>query len=193
LLALLLLGLFASVGCGSTTPFVWVQNLPDNEIAAPRGAVERGDRILVVIQGHEPLSGEFVVRDDGTFAHPLLGPQAVVGLTPQQIAERTAKNLKGMVIDPRVSVSLVALHPSKVSVLGEVHTPGIYDLDPDDNVLTLLARAGGLSEFADKQSIYVVRKAPKLERIRFTFKGLTTPESKSTLFRLNDRDVIVVE
>jgi polysaccharide export outer membrane protein len=63
----------------------------------------------------------------------------------------------------------------------------------DDSILSAIANAGGFTDFADEDSIYVVRKEPHLLRIRFRLRDLAGAEAVSARFRLNDNDVIVVE
>ena len=59
--------------------------------------------------------------------------------------------------------------------------------------LFLNAQGGGLTEFADEDDIYVVRKYPSLTRIRFRYQDLVGGVGKSVTFVLRDGDVVVVE
>jgi polysaccharide export outer membrane protein len=90
-------------------------------------------------------------------------------------------------------VSVTKRRPIRVSVLGEVKQPGRFELEYDESLLSAVARGGGLTEYADRDSIYVVRREPHLLRIRFRFRDLAGPEAISARFRLNDGDVVVVE
>ena len=74
-----------------------------------------------------------------------------------------------------------------------VQRAGRFEMQFDEGILAALANAGGLNEFADSDSIYVVRREPHLLRIRFRLRDLAGPEAISARFRLNDSDVIVVE
>ena len=51
---------------------------------------------------------------------------------------------------------------------------------------------GGLTDFAHKDRIFVVRKLPTAVRIRFTFQSLTDTGAASR-FRMQQGDIIVVE
>jgi polysaccharide export outer membrane protein len=59
-------------------------------------------------------------------------------------------------------------------------------------VLQSLAAAGGFTEYADRDAIYVVRGAAS-PRIRFTFSALVRGEGRAAAFRLRAGDVVVVE
>jgi polysaccharide export outer membrane protein len=77
-------------------------------------------------------------------------------------------------------------------VLGEVKTPGRYDLAEGEGVLHALARAGGLTEFADPDLVFVVRSDAS-RRIRFRYGDLAVAEPASARFQLRNGDVVVVE
>jgi polysaccharide export outer membrane protein len=60
-------------------------------------------------------------------------------------------------------------------------------------VADALAAAGGLTNFAHKDRIYVVRSSPQQIRIHFTYDALTKGIGRAPLFRLRAGDVVVVE
>jgi polysaccharide export outer membrane protein len=92
-----------------------------------------------------------------------------------------------------VTISLEEPKALSVPVLGEVTKPGTYPLDADCTVLHALAAAGGLTEFAAKDRIFVVRTGPKPLRIRFTYGLLTQAQGHAASFRLRTGDVVVAE
>jgi polysaccharide export outer membrane protein len=104
-----------------------------------------GDSITVQVYGQPDMTSTVYVADDGTVHVPLAGNVAVGGATSVQAAQRIAQALKsgGYFVDPVVTVSLVQTRSERVSVLGEVRTPGTYAIDPSTTVFDLLAQAGG--------------------------------------------------
>jgi len=61
-------------------------------------------------------------------------------------------------------------------------------------VMSALATAGWLSEFANKDRIFVIRtEGTTIQRIRFRAADLTAAEPHAIGFRLQDGDVVVVE
>jgi protein involved in polysaccharide export with SLBB domain len=78
-------------------------------------------------------------------------------------------------------------------VLGEVKTPGRFTLNNNEGMLDLLARAGGLSMFANEDAIYVIQRANPGPRIRFRYSDLVAADPASLRFRLHDGDVVIVE
>ena len=83
--------------------------------------------------------------------------------------------------------------PLSISVLGEVTKPGVQTLPPNAGVADALAAAGGLTPFAHRNRIFVVRARPAPIRIHFTYDTLTKGAGRAPLFRLQPGDVVVVE
>lgn len=181
----------ASAGCASSAPFTWVGNLPAEEASTP--VIQPGDQISVVVRKHAELWGTFPVHNNGYYVQPLVGHIPVAGLTPQQAAERVAKSVRGIATDPEVSVAIATPRPIQVSVLGEVNTSGRFEIQPTQSVLDVLALAGGLSEYAKSDQIYVIRRSPSVVRVRFRYEDLTAGDPRSVTFLLRQGDVIVVE
>ena len=190
--AVLLLVLTMAGGCAHEPQFVWVQDLA----AAPEPAnpiIRARDTILVEVVAQPSLSGEFVVRDDGYFLEPMVGSIKVAEQTPAQVARRLEDRLKELVVAPVVSVWIARNPPIRVGVVGEVKTPGSYELTRDRGVMAALAAAGWLTEFAHDDRVFVVRKAGHETRIRFKVCDLTGAESHAVGFHLADGDAVVVE
>ncbi len=57
----------------------------------------------------------------------------------------------------------------------------------------VLAIGGGLTDYASRDSIYVVRQQPAPARIRFTYLAVSRSEGAVGAFRLHAGDVVVVE
>jgi polysaccharide export outer membrane protein len=179
------------LGCAHEERFAWAADLP-NKDSASEPTVHSRDTILVEVDKQITLSGEFVVRDDGHYTQPMVGSIRVAGMTTRQVAAEVAVALKDVVITPVVSVWITKSPPIRVSVVGEVKTPGIYEMTRERNLLTILAQAGWLTEFAHQDRVFVVR-AGSNERVRFRVRELTTAEPFAAQFLLADADVVVVE
>jgi len=80
-----------------------------------------------------------------------------------------------------------------VPVLGEVGKPGQYTLERGAGLLEALAAAGGLTEYAHRDAIFVLRREPAAARIRVRFESLARGEARASAFRLKPGDSIVVE
>ena len=61
------------------------------------------------------------------------------------------------------------VHSVKVTVLGEVRTPGRYELKSRSTVLDVLAMAGGMTDYAERERIVVLRQqGASTEQIPFS-------------------------
>jgi polysaccharide export outer membrane protein len=149
------------------------------------------DTLLVLVRNQAALSGEFVVRDDGAYLQPTVGNVSVAGKAPSAVGAELAVRLKDMIVKPDVSVEILKIAPIHIDVVGEVKTPGAYDLTRDRGVIAALAAAGWLTDFARSDRIFVVRGTDY--RIRFQASALTSAEPHAAAFRLHDGDVVVVE
>jgi polysaccharide export outer membrane protein len=124
---------------------------------------------------------------------PLVGPIRVSGLTPPEVAKRLADLLDGIVVDPLVAVTIVSPASLTIGVLGEVQKSGSLSVPYGTNMLDLMARVSGLTQFADQDSIYVIRSKPRPVRVRFRYENLIGGDPRSLSFKLRDGDIVHVE
>lgn len=186
--------LLGAAGCGSGGPYVWVdQRPPDPASAGDRTLIGPGDVVEVQVYGDESMSTRGRVLADGTLTVPVLGPVQVAGKRSEELATSLEEQLKRYVTVPKVTV-LIQESLFSVAVIGEVRQPGVVELVAPATVLQALARAGGLTEFADSSGIFVLRnKGNGAERIRFKYSALVQGQPAAIGFHLKPRDVLVVE
>jgi polysaccharide biosynthesis/export protein len=179
----------AALGCGTEHAFRWVQDL---QIVASDGALR--DTILVSVKNQPALSGEFLVGDRGEYSQPTVGTVSVGGKTTAMVVAELQNSLTGVLVKPEVTVSIIKIAAVRVNVVGEVKTPGSYELTRSRGIMSALATAGWLTEFANKNRIFVIRtEGTGIQRIRFRAAELTAAEPHAIGFRLQDGDVVVVE
>ena len=180
-------------GCKHAGPYTWVDEVPaEPEVAEYQ--IMRGDTLSVRVFGQEAMSSRSRVREDGKISLPFLQDVEVVGYTPPVLAAQLQTRLKDFFANPVVTVALEEPRPFTVSVMGEVARPGMVQLErANPGLLPALASAGGLTPFADKDAIFVLRAGTPPRRIRFKYESLTTTEGRAATFRLQSGDVVVVE
>ena len=121
--------------------------------------------VLIITVWKEPtLSGTILVRPDGMISLALLGDVQASGLTPLQLADQISSKLKKYIQDPNVSVVISQIHSKVVYLLGEVIKRGPVDMTPGMTVLQAIASAGGLTDFANKKKIYILRSDSGAQR-----------------------------
>jgi len=117
-----------------------------------------GDQLEVVIWKEPSVSGPVKVRPDGFITLPLINEIQAVGLSTAQLRETLQKKYKDFIKDPFVTIRVQQIMSSEIFLIGEVSNPGAYPAIGNDSLLQLLTRAGGLSIFADRDDIRVVRR-----------------------------------
>lgn len=130
------------------------------------------------------------VRPDGKVSIPLVNDVTAAGLTPMELRDLLTTKLSEYVQNPDVSVVVREIRSLKVSVIGEVRTPGRYDLKGPFTVLDALAQAGGFTEFAARKKITVLRgTGANLQRLPFNFVAAV---SQGENLLLQPGDIVVV-
>lgn len=174
--------------------FVWVDSYQ-----APPQPVQRvyvigpGDQLSVRVFNQDAMSARPRVRADGRISLPFLNDVSAAGQTTATLAEQIQARLKEFIVNPVVTVSLEEPKPFEVYVVGEVARAGRYPLDSNATVLQAIAAAGGLTDYAKRDRIFVVRQEPAPARIRFRFEALSRLEGKASTFRLKPGDTVVAE
>jgi polysaccharide export outer membrane protein len=127
--------------------------------SAPADYVVGPDDVLsIVFWRDKDLSAEVVVRPDGRISLPLLNDVPAAGLTPDQLRALLTTEARRYVEEPTVTVIVKQINSRRVYITGQVEKPGPYPLTAPTSVLQLIALAGGLKEFADREHIIILRK-----------------------------------
>lgn len=140
-------------------------------VAAPVGYVIGPDDVLGIIFWREKdLSGDVVVRPDGRISVPLINEIIAAGLTPEQLREKLNTQAERYVQDPNVAVVVKQINSRRVFITGQVNKPGTYALSDRMTVVQLIALAGGLADYADKENIVVMRTEKRPDGSPWSFK-----------------------
>jgi len=149
------------------------------------------DVLFIHVWREELLTRQVPVRMDGKISLPVVNDVQAAGLTPLQLKETLAKQLKEFVDNPEVSVIVMEANSYKVFVSGEVRTPGVYRLRAETTILEVIPMAGGFTEWADKSDITIISKENgKEKRIRANYNRIV--KGKDPAVKLKAGDVIVV-
>jgi polysaccharide biosynthesis/export protein len=153
------------------------------------------DVIEIAVWNNEAVSRTVPVRPDGKISLQLINDVQAAGLTPMQLRATLAEALVAYVQNPEVSVIVREVHSFKVSVMGEVKEPGRFDLTGRVTVLDVLAMAKGLTQYADKNKIAVLRREQGVTRtIPVEYQRLVSSESTNGRenFFVQPDDIVVV-
>jgi polysaccharide export outer membrane protein len=117
-----------------------------------------GDTLGIVLWKEPTLSGTVKVRPDGYVTLPLVNEVQVTGLTTGDLRKVLEEKYKQYITDPFVSIRVESISSVEVFLVGQVTKPGAYPLSGNESLLQVLTRAGGLTIFADRDEIRVVRR-----------------------------------
>ena len=151
------------------------------------------DRLRVDVWNHGELSGSVTVRPDGMITVPLAGDVLADGLTPSRLAEHLKGVLAEFVKDPVVTVIVEEIKHYKIYVIGEINSQGVVELTRPTRLLQVIAQSGGLTTFADKSNITIVRYDGANEvRIRVDYRKVLNGQQPEMNLELKPGDTIIV-
>lgn len=171
-------------GCATSKQIRYFQNIDEVQLRTPKtdyqAKIKKDDRLVIVVSGPdktvtapynltlgenqtstgsanpENATLSYLVDPDGNITFPILGDIHVEGMTRNELTEYLVNEIGKDVKDPIV---YVAFKNYKITILGEVRTPGTYTFDSEKvNVLQALGRAGDLNLSALRDEIILLRE-----------------------------------
>lgn len=199
--------LISITSCVSKKNMVYFQNdeIISNELLknyAPK--IQTDDILSIIVSASEPESAmkfnltqgaqtaaiTYLVDLNGTITFPELGEISVVGLTSNELKNKLIEKLKVYIKKPIVNIHLENF---RVSILGEVNSPGSFNLSNEKvSIPEAIAMAGDLSIQGKRKNILLIRKnGEKIESIRLDL----TDKSifNSPYYYLAQNDILYVE
>ncbi len=124
--------------------------------APPEYRLTAGDKVRVVVFGHDDLSGEFELDGAGRLSLPLIRVVDAAGLSTSDLERAITDALQPDYLrNPRVSVEILGYRP--VYIIGEVREPGSYPFTSGMTVVNAVAMAGGYTYRAARNKMTVTR------------------------------------
>ncbi len=119
--------------------------------------IRPGDALDIRVWDDKDLSMKMPVRPDGKISYPLAGELQVEGKTVPDAERMLREALSEVIIDPQVTVVVTDFAGKKVLVLGEVGKPGQYSYTGVTNLVEVIGKAGGYTDFASFEDVTVTR------------------------------------
>lgn len=105
---------------------------------------------------------DLTVEASGTISLPLVGSVAVAGLSIAQAEQKITQKLTKFMQAPQVSISRTNKSIEKrVTVEGEVRTPGVFPIKGNLSFLQAIALAQGLSDVGDSRNVFFYRNGQR--------------------------------
>ena len=177
--------LMAVASCSSYKDIIYFQDIDDVQLnpltTEFEAVIKKDDRLTIVVSGpdksvtapynltlNELANGggsnsdperatlSYLVDAEGNISFPTLGLIHVEGMTRNQLVDYLTAEIGKDVKDPIVYVSF---RNYKITILGEVKSPGTYTMDSEKiNILQALGRAGDLNLTAQRDGIILIRE-----------------------------------
>ena len=100
------------------------------------------------------------VSQEGTLTLPLVGDVPAAGKTTSDLEHALRERYGKYIRNPEVGVRVAEFHSQRISVLGAVKSPNVYQLTGPKTLVDLLAMAGGITDKAGNQ-VHIYRQGPE--------------------------------
>jgi polysaccharide export outer membrane protein len=149
------------------------------------------DLLEISVFEDEKLSKTVRVSFQGNINFPLIGVLKVKGLTAGEL-EREIRDLlaEKYFQDPNVSVFIKEYRNQRISVIGAVEKPGVYEVSGQKTVLDLLAISGGLKEDAG-QLLFLIRPPKPQEEVPKKGEEKVSAEEAVRTFVVNLEELLI--
>ncbi len=133
--------------------------------------IGESDELQISVWQNPDLDQVVIVRPDGKISFPLIGDIRAAGLSITQLDEELTTRLKEYIRHPEVSISIKKIGGSRVIVLGQVKSPGVYSVTGARTILEAIGLAGGFTNHAVASSVVLIRGGydnPQANRINLS-------------------------
>lgn len=169
---------------------------PNKNLATPKNyRLGPGDEVIIDVWGAAEEHLREKISPEGSIMISRLGPVYLNGKTIEE-ANSYVRNLfsrkyAGVINDQTdISVNLGDVRSISVDVMGEVSTPGSFQMSPFSTVFHALYNAGGINNIGSMRNISVLRNGKRVATVDiydYLFNGKQTGNIK-----LQEGDVIIV-
>ena len=158
-----------------------------------------GDEVSILVSTSDPAVSQpfnaqgnvFLLDNQGNINYPVLGKLSLNGLTSREAENLITERLKAYVKErPTVVVRMSGF---KVSVLGEVASPGVYPVVNEQiNVLEALAMAGDLTIYGVRDNVKLIREDKNGHKQFITLNLNDADLLLSPYYQLQQNDILYV-
>ena len=137
-----------------------------------------------------PANNGYLIDDEGEINFPIIGKIKIEGLTRHQVIDSLELKLSTLIKNPVVTLQI---QNYRITILGEVKTPGTYTIPNEKiNILELIGIAGDLTIYGIRKNIMVLREENgKKQEYRI---DLTNSDFiNSPVYYLQQNDIVYVE
>ncbi len=170
-----------------------VLNIPD-VASAQEKRVQVGSILNITVLGYPELSGEYLVRQDGTTDYLFLSNVPIDGTTVNELYDILLPILARNVERPRLFISVSDNVILFVRVVGAVRAPNNYQLEGPVDIQSVITQAGGTTDEADLRQIKILRMVNGTRQILTMdlVNLMQFGDDDSSIVNIEDGDIIIV-
>jgi polysaccharide export outer membrane protein len=142
----------------------------------------------------QPILQTYLVDNEGCIDYPILGKLQVGGLTKSACEQMIHDQIVPYLNQRENPVVTVRMSNYKISVLGEVARPGMFNVSNEKiNILEALAQAGDLTIYGVRDRVKLIREDANGRKEMHTLNLNDANLMSSPYYYLQQNDIIVVE
>lgn len=165
-------------------------------LANPKVAVS-----LPNVNGKQLISGEHLIRPDGTVSLGIYGNVYVNGMTLDDVKIAVEQHLTKFIHSPEIQVDVLAYNSKVIYIVADGGGSGEsvvrVPFTGNDTVLDVMSQVDGLSEVAAKNNMWVARPGPHgadaAQKMYVDWRGITQDAVTTTNYQLMPGDRIYVK
>jgi len=156
--------------------------------------INKGDKLKITVWKENDLDAEVMVLPDGTISFPIVGTVLVAGKTIDELQLFIQQQLEEYIQGPEVLVSLLTVEGNVIYIIGEVARPGPITMTKNLKVMQALSLAGGLTPFASRNNIRILRETAdgKSISIPFEYDDIEDGDNLDANILLQSDDTVIV-
>ena len=144
------------------------------------------------------LSGEYLILSNGSLPLPIVGDIDIRNKSLNEAESILINEFSKQLLRPDLSLNLITFRPIKVSIIGEVNSPGLHEFKNNTNdlptLLKALKKAGGVTSQTDLRDVEVIRRfydnENSLKKTSVSLVDIITKGDQSQNIYLQDGDII---
>ncbi|MCD8202887.1 MAG: polysaccharide biosynthesis/export family protein [Prevotella sp.] len=209
--------------CGNTKNIAYFQNADTISLAASKGLYDARimpkDLLTITVSTTDPKVStpfnlsvmntlnstgalstsagalqQYLVDNDGYINFPVVGQLKVGGLTKRECETLIRDQILPYVSENENPIVTVKMASFKVSIAGEVKSPGVYTVDQEKiSIIEALARAGDLTIYGRRENVLLIREDENGEKSTHRINLNDANIINSEFYYLQQNDYVYVE
>ncbi len=190
----LLIGLLFMASMSTQPVAAQEANAPSRELRTAPYRLQLGDAVEILYRFTPEYNQTVEVQPDGNASLQLIGTVRLAGLSLEEAHGAIFSRAWARLRNPELSLALKELDKARFTVLGEVGSPGRYELHGHITAVEGLAMAGGFKTTSSQSNVVLVHRLDSEygEATTLDLRKLRQPGVSTDFPLLRNGDVLVV-